>query len=70
MLDTDIRKEILILDRDVAEIEPLRLILRDAGFVTTIVTEAAAALTSLSLRPPNMAIIDWNTAGRCSVAMN
>jgi len=63
MLGTDIRKEILILDRDVAEIEPLRLRLRDAGFVTTVVAEAAAALTSLSLRPPTMAIIDWNTAG-------
>lgn len=63
MPTTDIRKEILIVDRDVAEIEPFRLKLRDAGFTATVITEAAAALARLSLRAPHMAIIDWNTMG-------
>jgi two-component system phosphate regulon response regulator PhoB len=63
MLATDTRKEILIVDRDAAEIEPLRQKLQDAGFMSTVLTEAAAALARLSLRAPHMVIIDWNTMG-------
>lgn len=63
MLATDIRKEILIVDRDVAEIEPLCQKLQHTGFMATVITEAAAALARLSLRAPHMAIIDWNTMG-------
>jgi len=63
MLVTDTRKEILIVDRDTAEIEPLGQKLQDAGFTATVITEAAAALARLSLRAPHMAIVDWNTMG-------
>src|SRR5271170_1179256 len=63
MLDTEIRKQILIVDRDVAAVEPLRQKLGEAGFVVRAITDSAAARTALAERPPHLLIIDWNVPG-------
>lgn len=63
MPTTDIHKEILIVDRDIAEVEPLRQKLCDAGFATTVVTDASMALSALTVRAPHLAIVDWSTLG-------
>jgi DNA-binding response OmpR family regulator len=63
MLATDTHKHILIVDRDIAAVEPLRLKLCDAGFVARAITDGSAAVTAVAERPPHLVIIDWNTAG-------
>jgi two-component system phosphate regulon response regulator PhoB len=63
MLATDSQKQILIVDRDVAAVEPLRQKLSEAGFVVRAITDGGAALTALSERPPHLLIIDWNMPG-------
>jgi DNA-binding response OmpR family regulator len=58
----DTAKRILIVDRDVVSMEPLRQALCDAGFaVRTVADEAAAAAVALTGSPPHLAIVDWNT---------
>jgi two-component system phosphate regulon response regulator PhoB len=56
-------KRILIVDRDVASVEPLRQKLGETGFVVRAITDGAAALASVTERPPDLVIIDWNTQG-------
>jgi two-component system phosphate regulon response regulator PhoB len=63
MLATEINKQILIVDRDIAAVEPLRQKLADVGFVVRAITDGAAALTAVTERPPNLVIIDWNMPG-------
>jgi two-component system, OmpR family, phosphate regulon response regulator PhoB len=63
MLAAGTQKQILIVDRDVAAAEPLRRQLQDAGFVACVITDAAAALTSVRERPPHLIIIDWSAPG-------
>src|SRR5271157_2874111 len=63
MLGTDNHKQILIVDRDVAAVEPLRLKLGEAGFVVRAITDGSAALASVTERPPHLLIIDWNVPG-------
>jgi two-component system, OmpR family, phosphate regulon response regulator PhoB len=63
VLAKDTSKQILIIDRDVASVEPLRQQLTEAGFVVQAITDAAAALTAIAGRPPHLVIIDGNTAG-------
>jgi two-component system phosphate regulon response regulator PhoB len=63
MLATDIHKHILIVDRDIAAVEPLRQNLCDAGFVAYAIADGAAALTAVAERPPHLVIIDWNMPG-------
>jgi two-component system phosphate regulon response regulator PhoB len=63
MLATETNKQILIVDRDVAAVEPLRLRLSDSGFVVRAVTDGAAAVTAVAERPPHLVIIDWNMPG-------
>jgi two-component system phosphate regulon response regulator PhoB len=63
MLATELPKQILIVDRDVAAIEPLRQKLGDAGFVVRAITDGSAALTAVAERPPHLLIIDWNAPG-------
>jgi two-component system phosphate regulon response regulator PhoB len=63
MLATEFKKQILIVDRDVATVEPLRQKLSDAGFVVRAITDGAAALTAVNERPPHLVIIDWNIPG-------
>jgi two-component system, OmpR family, phosphate regulon response regulator PhoB len=63
MLATDTTKQILIVDRDVASVEPLRQRLGEAGFVVRAISDGSAAVTVVAERPPHLVIIDWNMPG-------
>jgi two-component system phosphate regulon response regulator PhoB len=63
MLAIDTNKQILIVDRDVASVEPLRQRLSDSGFGVRAITDGGAALLAISERPPHLVIIDWNMPG-------
>lgn len=63
MLATEPNKQILIVDRDVAAVEPLRQRLSDAGFNVRAITDGAAAAMAVAERPPHLVIIDWNMPG-------
>src|SRR6202046_4672164 len=63
MLATETNKQILIIDRDVAAVEPLRHRLGEAGFIVRAITDGTAALTAVEERPPHLVIIDWNMPG-------
>jgi two-component system phosphate regulon response regulator PhoB len=63
MLATEPNKQILIVDRDVATVEPLRQKLGEAGFTVRAITDGSAAVTAVAERPPHLLIIDWNVPG-------
>jgi two-component system phosphate regulon response regulator PhoB len=63
MLATEPTKQILIVDRDVATVEPLRQKLGEAGFTVRAITDGSAAVTAVAERPPHLLIIDWNVPG-------
>ena len=63
MLATESNKQILIVHRDVAAIEPLRQKLSEAGFAVRAITDGSAALATLKERPPHLLIIEWNIRG-------
>jgi two-component system phosphate regulon response regulator PhoB len=63
MFAAENQKHILIVDRDVATVEPLRQQLKQAGFVALAMTDGAAALIALRERPPQLVIVDWNMPG-------
>src|SRR5271165_2248450 len=63
MLATEPRKQILIVDRDVATVEPLRQRLSEAGFMVRAVTDGSAAVNAVNERPPHLVIVDWNMPG-------
>jgi two-component system phosphate regulon response regulator PhoB len=63
MLATETNKQILIVDQDVASVEPLRQKLGEAGFVVRAITDGSAAITAVAERPPHLVIIDWNMPG-------
>jgi two-component system phosphate regulon response regulator PhoB len=63
MLAVENSKQILIVDRDVAAVEPLRQKLSDAGFMVRAITDGGAAVAALAQRPPHLVIIDWNMPG-------
>jgi two-component system phosphate regulon response regulator PhoB len=63
MLATEPTKQILIVDRDVATVEPLRQKLGEAGFMVRAITDGSAAVTAVAERPPHLLIIDWNVPG-------
>jgi two-component system phosphate regulon response regulator PhoB len=67
MLATKPTKQILIVDRDVATVEPLRQKLGEAGFVVRAITDGSAAVAAVSERPPNLLIIDWNAPGFAAI---
>jgi two-component system phosphate regulon response regulator PhoB len=56
-------KQILIVDRDVACVEPLRHRLSELAFVVSVVTDASAAAAAMAERPPHLVIIDWSMPG-------
>jgi two-component system, OmpR family, phosphate regulon response regulator PhoB len=64
MMAAETNKQILIVDRDVASVEPLRQKLSDVGFVVRAITDGAAAVVAVTERPPHLIIIDWNMPGR------
>jgi two-component system phosphate regulon response regulator PhoB len=63
MSTAGLQKQILIVDRDVATIEPLRQRLGESGFVVHAITDGAAALVAVKERPPHLVVIDWNIPG-------
>jgi two-component system phosphate regulon response regulator PhoB len=63
MFGAQTNKQILIVDRDVACVEPLRHRLSEAGFIVSVVTDASAAAATMAERPPHMVIIDWSMPG-------
>jgi len=63
MLANDTKKQILIVDRDVAAVEPLRQKLSEAGFTVRAIADGIAAQSAVTERPPHLVIIDWNTPG-------
>ncbi len=63
MLATDTNKQILIVDRDVASVEPLRQRLGEAGFIVRAISDGSAAMEAVAERPPHLVIIDWNVPG-------
>ena len=63
MLATEPNKQILIVDRDVAAVEPLRQRLSDAGFAVRAIADGSAAVMAVAERPPHLVIMDWNIPG-------
>lgn len=63
MLAAGTQKQILLVDRDIPALEPLRGKLHDAGFSVRVVSDGFAAVTELEERPPHLVIIDWNMPG-------
>jgi len=63
MIATEHVKKILIVDRDVAAVEPLRQKLSEAGFMVRAIADGAAAAGAVMERPPHLLIIDWNIPG-------
>jgi two-component system phosphate regulon response regulator PhoB len=63
MLATETKRQILIVDRDVAAVEPLRQKLSEGGFVVRAITDGTAAVTAVAERPPHLVMVDWNMPG-------
>src|SRR5258708_19772869 len=63
MLASETAKQILIVDRDIATVEPLRQKLAEAGFTVRAITDGSEAVASVAERPPHLLIIDWNVRG-------
>ena len=63
MLAAENQKQILIVDRDIPTVEPLRQQLKHAGFVVLAISDGAAAVVAVELRPPQLVIVDWNMPG-------
>jgi two-component system phosphate regulon response regulator PhoB len=69
MLAIEPNKQILIVDRDVAAVEPLRQKLTDAGFAVRAIADATAALAAVAERPPHLVIVDWNMPGMAALEL-
>jgi two-component system phosphate regulon response regulator PhoB len=69
MVVDESQKQILIVDRDVATIEPLREQLKQAGFVVLAITDGAAAAGVIAERPPHLIILDWNMPGLAALQL-
>ena len=67
MLATETNKQILIVDRDVAAVEPLRQKLSEAGFGVRAITDGDAAVSVVAERPPHLVIVDWNMPGMAAL---
>jgi two-component system phosphate regulon response regulator PhoB len=63
MQPTEAIRQILIVDRDVAAVEPLRQKLGEAGFAVRVITDGSAAMAAVVERPPHLVIVDWNMPG-------
>ena len=56
-------KSILIVDPDLAAVEPLGHELRSVGYSVNIITDALAAAEAVAKRPPHLVIADWLMPG-------
>jgi two-component system, OmpR family, phosphate regulon response regulator PhoB len=63
MLADESKRQILIVDRDAAAVEPLRQSLCEIGFSVRAMTDGAAALSTIAERPPHLLIVDWDMPG-------
>jgi two-component system phosphate regulon response regulator PhoB len=63
------QKQILIVDRDAASVEPLSQQLGHAGFIVLAITDGAAAVVAVELRPPQLLIVDWNMPGLATLEL-
>jgi two-component system, OmpR family, phosphate regulon response regulator PhoB len=63
MLAAENRKQILIVDRDIVAVEPLRQRLQHAGFIVPAITDGAGAVNALALCASQLLIVDWNAPG-------
>ena len=64
---TEASKQILIVDRDVASVEPLRQRLGETGYAVRVITGGTAAIAAVAERPPRLVIIDWNMPGHAAL---
>jgi two-component system, OmpR family, phosphate regulon response regulator PhoB len=69
MLAAERQKQILIVDRDIATVEPLREQLRQAGFLVLAITDGPAAAAAIAQRPPQLIIVDWNMPGLAALEL-
>jgi two-component system, OmpR family, phosphate regulon response regulator PhoB len=69
MLAAENQKHILIVDRDIATVEPLREQLRHAGFIVLAITDGAAAADAIAQRPPRLIVVDWNMPGLAALEL-
>jgi two-component system, OmpR family, phosphate regulon response regulator PhoB len=69
MLVAERQKHILIVDRDIATVEPLREQLKYAGFVVLAITDGPAAADAIAQRPPQLVIVDWNMPGLAALEL-
>ena len=60
---SDAPKQILIADRDIAAVEPLRQRLGGAGFMVRTIGDPGAAAAAVAEQPPHLCILDWNSRG-------
>ena len=63
MLASTPPKQILIIDRDVATVEPLRQHLCGNGFSVGVITDGRAAIGAVNQRPPHLLIVEWSMPG-------
>ena len=63
MLATGNQKQILIVDYDLAAVEPLRQQLLAAGFAARAISDGVSAVVAIEEQPPQLLIVDWNMAG-------
>jgi len=69
MLAAERQKHILIVDRDIAMVEPLREQLRRTGFMVLAITDGAAAADAIAQRPPQLIVVDWNMPGLAALEL-
>ena len=69
MLAPERQKHILIVDRDIATVEPLHEQLRHAGFNVMAITDGAAAGAAIAQRPPHLIMVDWNMPGLAALEL-
>jgi two-component system phosphate regulon response regulator PhoB len=69
MLAAERQKQILIVDRDIATVEPLREQLRQAGFLVLVITDGPAAAAAIAQRPPQLIIVDWHMPGLAALEL-
>jgi two-component system phosphate regulon response regulator PhoB len=63
------KKQILIVDRDVATVEPLRQKLAEAGYLVRAISDSAAGMAAVKQHPPHLLIIDWNVPGFAAIEL-
>src|SRR6202166_3834595 len=57
---TEVQRQILIVDQDLAAVESLRQELAGVGFAVRAITDCSAAAVAIMERPPHLVIVDWD----------